>query len=780
MNKLIFIFFLSAYAFCGFSTDIETDPIKAFGSLKIKYPVAPQKDSAEEKDFNNELKRIAGLFDLTKEVDNKITDLLDKMTTQEIEEFYNNSLYDVFYEYKGKNKTERKKTYKAYNKIIKKYCTKRLKSFLEKFAGFDTFDFSSPQLNELVFLVNMSRKEEHSLFSTDNINSIIKAIVNLSYDDFSKNLSIYWLLKEIKKYNYTRENTQKKYVILAKQARFKISYLIGEENTFQKVVKSDLSRKYEGFHPQSTPFDVIYNNDGYSTIEHKTFIKGNPIEDTDNPIGYVIFMPKKEIKNIVVKMYGGSKNTDISTKLNVPRNSLSNDEKILLNNGTVLISLNLPDLVKNDSYQSQINLELLKQIHEAVDHFYNILKNNPTEMHQSLDKLKDKPIFLMGSSFGGMMSVYHAINYPKTFTGYISHAGGLFGEYGYDNSLYSSYLKVADTDKIKLIQDPIFIHHSLDDNRVNVKASLEFYRLAKLAKKEHLIKLFIDNHGSSVDEKEPDLHGHFFPERYYLKVFSQQLIDFINSNGKNIEPILNEWRYEKFTKIAHRLEGLGSYVHKDQKRDLHKILLSKGLEHWNLFVKFGNKDNLELIKNSKLGNEDAFNKLWSTNIAPFLWRASMEESLIQKSFLSDENATFAAFNMRQEFKKLLEYSDVELKNIVKIILKDNIDKKSVITDEFINNVLQDIKDWLNDERKYGKYSRLNKTNKAFLSMITNEDIFDFCINKQIPSAVEILNNTKLKEDLLNAIKEQRQKSLKIIYDKITKDPKKVKELIETN
>ena len=95
--------------------------------------------------------------------------------------------------------------------------------------------------------------------------------------------------------------------------------------------------------------------------------------------------------------------------------------------------------------------------------------------------------------------------------------------------------------KIKKIQEPVFIHHSLDDNRVNVKASLEFYRLAKLAKKEHLIKLFIDDHGSSVDEKEEaDLHGHFFPENYYLQLFSEQFIDFINSNGKKVGIVSNK------------------------------------------------------------------------------------------------------------------------------------------------------------------------------------------------------------------------------------------------
>jgi hypothetical protein len=762
MNKLIFIFFLSAYAFCGFSTDIETDPVKFFVNLKNKYPIMPQKDSTEEEDFQNELTKIAGLFDLTKEVDNKIIDLLDKMTIQEIEAF-NESMYETFY---SKSTTGRRKTHHAYIEVIEQYCKKRLSSFLENFAGFETFDFSDPQINELASLINMSPKDKNSLLSKKNINSILKAIVNLSYEDFSKNLYISSLLREvskkIKKYGYISKNNSPDEIVLVEQARFKLSYLIGEKNTFQNIVKSDISKKFEFFYKQSDPFDVIYNNDGYSTTEHKAFIKGNAVKDVNNPIGYVIFIPKTEIKNIVVDIYGGWQKTDINTRLSNPRNYLDNFEKSILNNETVLIKLNLPDLLKNDVIQKGLRESLLKEIHDAVDHFYNILKNNPKNIHKSLDKLKDKPIFLMGSSFGGMMSVYHAINYPGTFTGYISHAGALFGQAGYDSKYCGNYLKVADTDKIKLIQDPIFIHHSLDDNRVNVKASLEFYRLAKLVKKEYLIKLFIDDHGSSVDEKEPDLHGHFFPENYYLKVFLEQLIDFINSNGNNIEPILNEWRYEKYSEIAHRFDGLGSHEHKDQKRDLHKVLLSKGVIYYNDLRKSGNKDDFE--------------QLWSTNILPNLWKTALKESLRPKSSYSNKNNTLAAFNIHKEFKKLLECSDAELKNMVKIILENNIynryvDEKLIITDNFINNVLQDIKDWLNDEREYQEYSIFNNTNHAFISIII-DNVFDMLLKKQTPSAIEIFNNTKLKEDLLNTIKKQRQKALKIIYDKITKDPKR--------
>ena len=745
MNKLIFILFLSTYGFYGLSADIETDPIKAFDELKNK--------ALSGADFDNELKKIVGLFDLTKDIDLRIYDLLDKMSAEEVRKFRTSIMLNICDLDKGEK----------YIDIILIYCKERLRSFLVDFAGFETFDFASPQLIELAWLINMSPKDKNSLFSKENINSILKAIVNLSYKDLAQNTCIFKLLKEVLK-GLEEYPLQHGFRLLANQARFKLSYLVGYEDNLQRIVKSDLPKKYD-FSWETPTFDVIYNNDGYSTIEHKTFIKGNPIEDTNNPIGYVIFMPKKEIKNIVVKMYGGWQKNDISTNLDQPRDYLSNEEANIVNNQTVLIELNLPDLLKNDSRQEQMNVRLLLQIHKAVDHFYNILKNNPAEIHENLAILKDIPIFLMGSSFGGMMSVFHAINFPGTFTGYISHAGGLFGQEGYDRMGYNDYLKVASINDIKYIENPVFIHHSLDDNRVNVKASLEFYRLAKLAKKEHLIKLFIDDHGSSVGDKEPGLHGHFFPERYYLKLFSQQLIDFINSNGKNIEPALNTWRYEKYTKIAHRLEGLGYYVHREQKRDLHKVLLSKGLTYYNDLRKSGNKNDFE--------------KLWSTQVAPYLWKISFEESLRPENIYSTAKAGLAAFNMRQEFKKLLKYG----KEMVKATLEGRYsrysDKELIITDDFINNVLQDMKNWLNDKRKYSENGIISHVDISFVSTIISENVFNILLEKQAPIIVEFSNNTKLKVDIFNAIKEQQQRALKIIYDKITKDPKKVNSLIES-
>ena len=616
-------------------------------------------------------------------------------------------------------------------------------------------------MNKLIFTLFLTAYAFCS-FSMNMEQKDLVSLINLSYKDFAENPHNYNFLQESLQALNTYKSPTEEEIILIQQAYLKLSYLIGSQHSFQKVVKSDLFKKSDIFSPPPVLFDVIYNNDGYSKIKHKEFIKGKAIKDNLNPIGYVIFMPKIEIKNIVVNIYGGRQKIDINTSLIKPVNHLTNDEKLLLNNGTVLIKLNLPDLLKNETHQKHLEESLFIVIHNAIDYFCATLKQNPAIIHKKLETLKDKPIFLMGLSFGGMMSVYHAINYPGTFAGYISHAGSLYGQNGYDDKFLKSYLKIADKNKIKKIQEPVFIHHSLDDNRVNVKASLEFYRLAKLAKKEHLIKLFIDDHGSSVDEKkEADLHGHFFPENYYLQLFSEQFIDFINSNGKNIDPDLNEWRYEKYTKIAYRFEGLGSYIHKNQERNIYKVLLSKGITHYYDLRKSGNKDDFE--------------KLWATQIAPYLWEIKVNESVTVNEY-NETLAPLVVLLRRQELKKLLEYSDTELKNMVKIILENY--QNSVVTDDFASNIFKDIKYWLSNEEVY-ENSILNNANRNFLSVLTDKNFFDFCINKNISSAVEIFNHKKLKEELLNTIKEQHQRALRIISKKLTKEPEKVKELIES-
>ena len=335
------------------------------------------------------------------------------------------------------------------------------------------------------FTIKIFSADFKDLFNLDNDQINVSAVIDLSYKDYKENFylsenldKIFTLLsdKEYIKQNYD-ENT----VIFIQQALLKLTYFIGHKKINNNIVKSDLHKKinYNFFTPD-IEFDIIYNNDGYSNSNYAQFVKGKQIKNDNTSIGYVVFLPKKQVKNIVFEIYGGNKRVDIKNRLYEPKNYLNNFEKSLLINNTALIKLNLCDFLENDNYQGHIELSLLTKIHDCINYFYEIIKNKPNFIHKKLAKLKNKPIFLMGSSFGGLMSVYHAINYPKTFTGYISHAGGLYGNGQYNNFLFNNYLKLAETTKIKKIKDPIFIHHSLDDNRVKAQFALEFYRLAKL------------------------------------------------------------------------------------------------------------------------------------------------------------------------------------------------------------------------------------------------------------------------------------------------------------
>lgn len=602
------------------------------------------------------------------------------------------------------------------------------------------------------FTIKIFSADFKELFNLDNNQINVSAVIDLSYKDYKKNPYLSENLDKIftilSDKEYIKQNYDENTIIFIQQALLKLKYFIGHKKINNKILKSDLYKKinYNILTPD-IEFDIVYNNDEYSNSNYAKFVKGKQIKNNNIPIGYVIFLSKKQVKNIVFEIYAGNKKIDIKNRLYEPKNYLNSFEKKLLNNSTVLIKLNLCDFLKNDNYQGHIELSLLTKIHDCINYFYDIIKNKPNFIYKKLTKLKNKPIFLSGSSFGGLMSVYHAINYPKTFTGYISHAGGLYGNGKYNNFLFNNYLKLAETTKIKKIEDPIFIHHSLDDNRVKVQFALEFYRLAKLANKQKLIKLFIDNHGSAYeDEKEPDLHGHFYPEGYYLEVFLQQFIDFINSDGKNIDPLINEWRYEKFKNISYRLEKV--FIED-------KILLSEAIK---------------CCKNHFIKNEEDYNQLWLDEIAPYLWE-------VHNNILIDDESHISYLLLRQKFQKILNYNDKDLQDIVKILLKediifDNLNADLVLTDDFVSNVLRDIKYWLNDELDTDKDSFLSKISNSFVHFIVNKNIFKILLLNEDASTKEILNNTKLKNEIFTFLMQQKQRSLHIIKKKVLEQAKK--------
>jgi hypothetical protein len=170
--------------------------------------------------------------------------------------------------------------------------------------------------------------------------------------------------------------------------------------------------------------EIIYNNDGYILGSDPTQ-NGKPLSLGKTPIGYNIHLPAAgtPIKNVIVKVYGGSQKG--KGKLEYYPGSLDTLDQYLLSQGTVVISLNLPDLLKLNVGQGEMPESLHNEIQACIDKFYQTFKNSPELLHERLKELnlQDLEIFLYGGSFGGTTTITHAEKYPATFTGYISHDG---------------------------------------------------------------------------------------------------------------------------------------------------------------------------------------------------------------------------------------------------------------------------------------------------------------------------------------------------------------------
>ena len=150
---------------------------------------------------------------------------------------------------------------------------------------------------------------------------------------------------------------------------------------------------------------------------------------------------------------------------------------------------------------------------------------------------------------------------------------------------------------------------------------------------------------------------------------------------------------------------------------------------------------------------------------------------VDNNRLIDDERHMSYLLLRQKFQKILDYNDTDLQDIVKILLKeniifDNLNADLVLTDDFVSNVLIDIKYWLNDELHVNKDSFLSKISDSFLHFIINKNIFKILLLNEDISAKEIFNNTKLKNEIFMFLMQQKQRSLKIIKKKVLEQAKK--------
>ncbi|MBS0290621.1 MAG: prolyl oligopeptidase family serine peptidase [Proteobacteria bacterium] len=338
---------------------------------------------------------------------------------------------------------------------------------------------------------------------------------------------------------------------------------------FSKLIFSDVAQ-------QNTPAValqdpnfkvVITNNTHYLTRDipytfQKNHYPGKQLYlNDDTPIGYNLHIPKGEIKGIFVYVYGGGDVKARKSLVKVPE--VFNDLCVALaERGYAIVTLNLLDINENFKDQRLMSEDIHKRLHASINKFFETIKTDPlffnhprfgSQEKMILESLKNKKIFLMGSSFGGRTAVKHAELYPHTFDGYISFAGAL--SYKMREKCLIGCRKANDwldpANDLSNIQDPILILHNMDDNQVNVKIALDWYKKAIKAGKKDLIQLFIIEKGGKANNRNLDGNGHGVTENLnYFEQMMQAIHSFVENDPYHIE--VSEWRAHHYNILANK------------------------------------------------------------------------------------------------------------------------------------------------------------------------------------------------------------------------------------
>jgi len=319
---------------------------------------------------------------------------------------------------------------------------------------------------------------------------------------------------------------------------------------------------------------LIGNNDRYCTdnIYHE---KGRPlvleIKHRKLPIGYKIRLPARELKAVIIDIYGGLSQKQLDAYNQVLKNYRDETLELiprldnkLINEGIAIVDTNLCDLIELNVDQSQMPESLFRKIHQSINCLYEILQDHPESLHPKLHRLKDLPFFLRGCSFGGLMCVRYAElagQYPnrfRRFNGYLSFNGGLSGEMLFNSDLpylgeeserrdYRAHF-LNPYNYIEFIKDPILVAICLDDNNVNAKVSLDFVQKAHQHEKGHLVRLHVSQNGNiMLNLNVPNIicphatKGHMFIDRNEVEAYGDVVLDFIK-NPVSIMPEISAWR----------------------------------------------------------------------------------------------------------------------------------------------------------------------------------------------------------------------------------------------
>lgn len=263
--------------------------------------------------------------------------------------------------------------------------------------------------------------------------------------------------------------------------------------------------------------------------------------EEDIPIGYNVFLPKGEIKAIVVEVYGGDLAANRIRRLKKPETTFKYFlDPYLLSQGIAYVTLDLLDLIKLQTNQRRMSVNLHEKLHGSINRFYEALRGkDPDKIFEGILPSNLK-VFLFGGSFGGRTAIKHAELYPDTFDGYISHDGAIGGQ------LLSNYLECNNEDDMKRIAQRILLLHNYDDNRVSLSETLEFYEKAINIGKKNLITLYVSARGNPIVAGAETLKGHLEPdEAHFTEPYADQFVKFILGNSTPHET-LSEWRAHQY------------------------------------------------------------------------------------------------------------------------------------------------------------------------------------------------------------------------------------------
>lgn len=359
---------------------------------------------------------------------------------------------------------------------------------------------------------------------------------------------------------------------------------------------------------------LIGNTDRYCK-DDRFQAKGRPlvleIQHQKLPIGYKICLPSRELKAVVIDIYGGFTKKQLddyteSFKYYIDKNFQLGPRfhNKLINEGIAIVQTNLCDLIELDVHQSQMPEGLFRKIHRSINCLYEILQDHPESLHPELHKLKDLPFFLRGASFGGLMSIRYAQlanQYPKhfrRFKGYISFNGCLSGETLFNSDLpylgeeserrdYRAQL-LDPYNHIEFIKDPILVAVCLDDNNVNAKVSLNFVQKAHEHERGNFVRLHVFQHGNKMLNLNVTnvinsfaTKGHMVVDRDEVEAYGDAVLDFIK-NPVSMMPEISAWREfynnhntNEFYRLASPEDRFVAHILKNRNRQSTSKLLSE-------------------------------------------------------------------------------------------------------------------------------------------------------------------------------------------------------------